>query len=344
MTKRRAVRITLALCALTALAACANAGPMDGLHAAGPTARTEDRLLVPVLWIALGVFVIVEGLILFSAIRYRASKVKGEPVQVHGNTKMEISWTLAPALLLGIIAIPTVLTVFSLAAVPKGPNVVHIKVTGHQWWWEYEYDDVNPPIHTANEMVIPAGRQVFVQITSVDVIHSFWVPKLAGKQDAVPNRTNHLTLEAFQPGTYYGQCAQFCALSHANMRLRVIAKTPADYQTWLANQQRDAVVPTSGPAADGAKFFETFVSKTGSSCIGCHTLRGIPSAQGKVGPELTHIASRMTFAGSVLDFTPQNLTAWLTDPPSIKPGSIMPNYHLPQDAIRSLVAFLQTLK
>ncbi|GAC1409429.1 MAG: cytochrome c oxidase subunit II [Actinomycetota bacterium] len=336
--------MVLALIALAVIAtACSNAGPQDSLHPAGHTSRNQLALFVPVFWIAVGIFVVVEGLVLYISFNFREHRVKGEPVQVHGNTKMEIGWTLAPAVLLAAIAVPTVAGVFALAAVPHGPEVVHVRVVGHQWWWEYEYLDTKPVVRTATEMVIPAGKKVYVDITSADVIHSFWVPKLAGKQDAVPNRLNHLTLDADQPGTYFGQCAEFCALSHTNMKLRVVAKSPADYAAWLENQKKEAMMPAGGLAAAGAKVFTEFSTKSGS-CIGCHTLRGIPAAQGRIGPELTHFFSRSTFAGSILDVNAENLTKWLQNPPGIKPGSIMPNYHIPQDAIQQLVAFLLSLK
>jgi cytochrome c oxidase subunit 2 len=278
------------------------------------------------------------------AFRFREKKNQAPPVQVHGNTKIEIGWTLAPALILAALAVPTVATIFSLATPARGADVVHITVTGHRWWWEYEYTDAKPSFRTATEMVIPVGRPVDLRITAIDVIHSFWIPKLAGKQDAIPNRNAPLTIQADKPGTYWGQCAEYCGLSHANMRLRVVAMTSADYDAWFRNQQQDANIGSlQGLAAQGAQDFATFKTATGA-CIACHTLRGIPAAQGQVGPDLTHLASRSVFAGAIMELNAANLEAWLHDPPGIKPGSVMPNYHIPADTIQALVAFLLTLK
>lgn len=344
MTTKRARRIAglaLAVAALFVLSACKNVGPQDFLNPEGPLAKRQHRLFVPVFWIATGVFVLVEGMILVALLKYRERKGAQAPVQTHGNTRLEIGWTIAPAALLAGIAVPVVLMIFSLAEVPKGPDVVNVRVVGHQWWWEYQYTDTKPAVKTATELVIPTGRKVHLKVTSVDVLHSFWVPKLGGKQDAVPGRDNPLTIEATDPGTYHGQCAEFCALSHANMRLRVVALPPAEFDAWLKGQQRDAVIPAAGLAAEGARVFAAFGNGT---CMQCHTLRGIEGARGEVGPDLTHFASRATFAGAIFDLDAKTLETWLRDPPAVKPGSIMPNYHIPADAIRALVQFLLSLK
>ncbi|MGH2830022.1 MAG: cytochrome c oxidase subunit II, partial [Actinomycetota bacterium] len=255
-TTRRGRRIAKTLLACAALglllAACKNVGPMDALNPEGPIARRQHGLFVPVFWIAAAMFVLVEGGIVFAVLKFRDRRNAAAPVQIHGNTRLELGWTIAPAVLLGVIAIPVVVLIFSLAEVPRGPDVVHVRVTGHQWWWEYEYLDADPVVATANEMVIPTGRRIAIEVTSDDVIHSFWVPKLGGKQDAIPGRSNPLTLVADKTGTYYGQCAEFCALSHANMKLRVVAMPPAEFDRWLAGQQRPAAVPPTGAAAQGA--------------------------------------------------------------------------------------------
>lgn len=345
MTTKRArtiLKVLLSAAALLVLlSACKNVGPQDALNPEGPIAEREHRLFVPVFWIAAAIFLLVEGGIVYTIWKFRARGRGTEPVQIHGNTRLEIGWTIAPAVLLGIVAIPTVAMIFSLAEVPKGEDVVRIRVTGHQWWWEYEYLDEEPAFSTANEMVIPTGRRVALDVTSDDVIHSFWVPKLGGKQDAIPGRINPLTLLADTPGVYFGQCAEFCALSHANMKLRVVAKAPAEYAAWLEGQLRDATIPTAGPEAAGARAFATF---SNNACMSCHTIRGMQGATGTIGPDLTHFASRETFAGSIFDMNRQDLIQWLRDPPKVKPGSIMPNYHIPQDVIDSLVAFLLSLK
>lgn len=320
------------------LAACKNVGPQDALNPEGPVAQREHNLFVPVFWLAAAIFVVVEGAIVAALIRFRAKRKAENPVQIHGNQRVEIAWTLAPAVLLAGIAGPTVFTVVDLARKPVGANVLNVEVVGHQWWWEYRYTDLG--FTTGNELVIPTNRPVYLRVTSDDVIHSFWVPKLAGKQDAVPGRHNPLTLSATQPGVYWGQCAEFCALSHANMRLRVVAKEEDAFRDWVTGQQADAA--SAALATEGAKIFQNFQSDAGT-CIACHTIRGIPNAQGKIGPDLTHFASRDTFAGSMFPRDAAHLTAWLDDPPEVKPGSIMPNLPLTNDMIAKLVDFLMRL-
>ena len=349
--KRRAVLwIGLILLALAA-AACASKAPQDTLKPVGPVAREENNLFTPVFWIAAGVFVLVEGGILFIIAKFRRRSEADQPVQIHGNKRLEILWTILPAALLAGIAIPVVLTIFDVAQKPVGADVVHINLTAHQWWWQYEYTDFKTPqgqtIQTANELVIPTGRWVYLTMTSADVIHSYWVPKLAGKQDVIPGRITHLKLRSDVPGVFNGQCAEFCALSHANMRLKVIAQSPADFDAWVQNEIRPAAPPTD----------QLVMQRLQMTCFACHNIGGVPGNGGaRVGPDLTHFASRTSFAGSMLEMTPANIALWLKDPPGIKPGvpidltgkekygTMMPNYHLSADEIQALVAYLSSLK
>ncbi len=262
-------RFAAALTGLLVLAtACSRQDqPQDVLNPQGPVARQLDRLWDPVFAIAIAIFVLVEGLIIFVMLRYRARSDDDAPVQVHGNTAFEIGWTILPALLLVIVGFFTVSTLVDLDRAPKG-DVLNVKVTGHQWWWEYEYSDYK--VTTANELHIPVGRPVFVKVASVDVIHSFWAPALAGKMDAIPGRENHLKLEADKPGqTYLGQCTEYCGISHANMRIQVITHTQADFARWIAEQQRAAGLPTSGDAAEGLALFRA------KGCGGCHAVTGL---------------------------------------------------------------------
>ena len=247
-----------------------------------------------------------------------------------------------PAVLLATLAFPTVTTIFSLARMPK--NALQIHVEAQQWWWKYTYPKqrgVPAQFTNANELHIPVGRPIELSLNSNDVIHSYWVPELAGKQDVVPARTNHLKLEATHPGTFLGTCVEFCGLSHANMRLRVIAETPAEFEKWAANQAKPFHPPTSAAAQRGMKIF------LAQQCVGCHTIRGT-SAAGNVGPDLTHVATRETFAGGIFRFNSHNLRLWLTDAPAEKPGSKMPagvaTMGLTQSDITSLIAFLEGLK
>ena len=329
----------LVLLTLLVLAGCAKDAPQDTLAPAGPIAHKIDNLFMPIFWAAVvPIFILVEGLVIVTVIKHRHRPGRPDPVQVHGNTKMEIGWTALPALILLTVAIPTISTIFEVSREPKG-DVVRVDVFGHMWWWEYQYPDLK--ISTANELHIPTGRPVRLTLQTIEpglpaakgeqfatgVIHSFWVPKLAGKQDVVPGRKNKLTIEASEPGTYSGQCAEYCNLSHANMRLKVMAQAPSDFDAWVAAQRRPAALPTSGLAAEGAKLF------TQKGCVGCHTLQGIEGATARVGPNLTHLQGRTSFAGAMFDLTAENLKKWVTDPLVMKPmrperGTGMPNLGL----------------
>jgi cytochrome c oxidase subunit 2 len=182
-------------------------------------------------------------------------------------------------------------------------------------------------------------------VTSVDVIHSFWIPRLAGKQDLEPGRMNHLTIEASEAGTYLGQCAEYCGFSHANMRLRVMAQAPTDFEAWTAAQAQPATTPIAGSmAAAGMDLFQNGRFASGLQCTGCHTINGLEGASGIVGPNLTHFADRTTFAGATFADTSENLDGWLHDPPALKPGADMPNLGLSQAQIDELIAYLESLK
>lgn len=351
MTNRTARGARARLWALLAgigvlLSACAEQAPQDTLEPEGPVARDIQNLFVPVFWIAVAVFVLVQGVLLVAAFRFRRRKGHEDdiPEQVHGNTRMEIGWTIAPAVILAVIAVPTIGRIIDLAEKPKN-NPLEVTVYGQQWWWEYEYD--NGAV-AANELRIPTDRPVYLTMTSRDVIHSFWVPKLAGKKDVVPGRWHYLTIQADEPGEFYGQCVEFCGASHANMRLRVIAMEPADFDAWMADQTADAAEPAPGTlAAEGKALFQ------GRGCAGCHTIRGVnelprdlevlPTGR-EWAPDLTHVGSRGTFAGSLFELNPTELAQWLRNPPARKDGSLMPNLGLSQAEIEQLVAYLLSLK
>ena len=324
--------MTLGLLGLVA-AACAADAPMDTFKPAGPNARTIDNLITPVFWVAGVVFVAVEGMALIFVIRYRDRGEGPEPVQIHGNSRLEVGWTLIPAAILVTIAIPTIATIFNLASKPA--NAINVTVTARQWWWEYNYTDLG--VVTANELHMPVGQPLEITLIGADVIHSFWVPSLAGKTDVVPGRENHMNITGDKVGTYLGQCTEFCGLSHANMRLKAMVQTPADFEKWVDDQRLAAATPAPGtPAADGLALFSA------KGCSGCHTVGGVSA--GMAGPNLTHLASRTSFAGAIFDLTPENLAMWLRDPPGVKPGAKMPNLNLSGDEISKLVAYLETLK
>jgi cytochrome c oxidase subunit 2 len=330
--RRLRLGAALSLLAMVA-AACASNAPQDTLKPAGPNARTIDHLINPVFLVAAVVFVAVEGMALVFVIRYRHREGAPEPVQVHGNTRLEVGWTLIPALILLTIAVPTIATIFKLARKPA--NAINVTVTAHQWWWEYNYTDLG--VVTANELHMPTNRPLELTLVGADVIHSFWVPKLSGKTDVVPGRQNHMNISGDKVGTYLGQCTEFCGLSHANMRLKAMVQSPQDFQAWVDNQRLAAAAPAPGsPAADGLALFSA------KGCSGCHTVEGVSA--GKVGPNLTHLSSRTSFAGSMFALNPDNLRLWLRNPPGVKPGSKMPNLNLSGDEITKLIAYLETLK
>jgi cytochrome c oxidase subunit II len=315
------------------LAACGRDLPYNGLNPAGPVADKQFELFTLVFWIAVVVFVLVEGLLVVALIRFRRRSADDTPKQVHGNTRLEMIWTVLPALLLAGVAVPTVGTIFDLAERPAG-EVVEINVTGHQWWWEVEYPQLD--VVTANEIHVPTDRPVVATLTSDDVIHSFWVPRLAGKQDLVPGRTSTLNFAAPNAGTYLGECAEFCGLSHALMLFRVVAESPSEFDAWVDGQLQGAAAPPTE--------VEQLVTNT---CMSCHVIRGVesPLPPSQVpAPDLTHVGARQTIVAGLLDLNDENLARWLRNPPAVKPGSKMPNYHLTDDQIEALVAYLRSLQ
>ena len=317
------------------LAACAENAPQDTLEPMGDVARRIADLINPVFIVAGVVFVLVEGLVLLVIIKFRARPDSPEPEQIHGNTRLEVGWTLAPALILLAVAVPTIATIFDLAKKPD--NAINVTVTGRQFWWEYRYDDLG--VVTANELRMPVGRPVELTLNSIDVIHSYWIPPLGGKMDVVPGRDNRMHLEADAPGEYLGQCTEFCGDSHANMRAKAIAMPAADFDAWVAGQRAAAVTATAGTAAEeGAS---VFVSR---GCGSCHTVAGV--SEGTIGPNLTHFATRTSFAGSMFDNNDANLRKWLSDPQGVKPGNkmIIPGGKLNPDEVTKLIAYLNSLR
>lgn len=352
------------------LAACSSTASQDSLKPAGPNAQNIHDLFIPVFWIAAVIFVIVEVALVAFAIRFRHRPGRDTiPPQIHGNARLEIAWTILPALILAGVAVPTVATIFDLKRDP-GPDALQVNVLAHQFWWEFDYPGEG--VVTANELHIPVDTTVLLTLCGAgngyggipvaspcqpggadgpqpagvgnDVIHSFWVPQLAGTQDVVPGRANTLLLQASETGTFSGQCKEFCGLSHAYMRFRVVVQSPADYERWLADQRMAAVSPTEGSlAATGAQLF------LNGQCIACHAIDGLETADGRPlvangGPNLTHFASRDCFAGCILEMNEANIKAWLDNPPAIKAGSWMPDYGLTPQEIDALTAYLQTLE
>jgi cytochrome c oxidase subunit 2 len=308
--------------------------PQTTLSPKSDYAWAIQRLLdQQVFWVAV-IFVLVLLAIVFIMIRFRARPGSPEPKHIHGNTALEIAWTIAPAVILTLVAVPTVTTIYKTQGeAPAG--ALHVRAIGHQWWWEFVYPELG--VTTGSEMHVPMGRPVAVDIETGDVLHSFWFPAIGGKRDAIPGRVNHMFFTADTTGTFPGQCAELCGVSHANMRMKLIVGTSDEFEAWVAGQKLGpAASDSSSLAAQGGQFFKQ------SACIACHTVSGVSA--GVIGPNLTHVGSRSIIAGGIYDNTPEMLAQWLMNPPARKPGSLMPNLGLTRDQVTMLVAYLTSLK
>jgi cytochrome c oxidase subunit 2 len=325
--------------ALLAVAVSACAGDryaQSTLHPKSDFAWLIQDLFVGTFWWAVLVFVVVEGLLLYAVIRYRARPGAPAPKHIHGHTALEIGWTIAPALILVFIAVPTVQAIFrTQGEAPEG--ALRVEVVGHQWWWEFRYPELG--IVTANELHLPVGKPVALEMTTVDVLHSFWIPALGGKRDVINNRVNRLSFTPDSLGEYLGQCAEYCGASHANMRMRAVVESEADFQAWVAREAGGPAPLDSGSLAwQGRQIFSR------QACIGCHTMKGVPVAVGKIGPDLSHVGSRRTIAAGLFPNTTENLRRWVAHAPDMKPGSLMPPMLLSDAELDALVAYLQSAK
>jgi cytochrome c oxidase subunit 2 len=347
---RRLARLTTVVGSAVLLSACSiielDDNPLTTFEPGGPFAREIDDLFWLVFWIATAVFALVMGALVFILFVFKDRKKEGqkEPKQLHGSPKLEIAWTIIPALILAVIAVPTVASIFDLTEC--SPEAIDVEVIGHQWWFEYYYPDAD--VYTANVMVVPAGDEVCARLTSDDVVHNFWIPALNGKRYLIPGQTTELRLQADEPGEYWGHCAEFCGLSHSLMRARVHAVSDAEFDQWIEAQQQPAALPLEGdPGYEG---YQLYLDKR---CVQCHTAR-FDEAEASVllpreafnGPELTHFASRNVFAGATLPEegeTYENaLKRWLADPPAVKPGSFMPDLALTEQEIDALIVWLES--
>ena len=353
---RHLILLFLSLVAILLIVSCGDQSTFD---AKGEIARRQLELFWIIFGLGTFVFVIVEGVLIYSAFRFRRRPGDGIPKQVHGHTKLEVAWTIAPAIILVGIAIPTLIVLFDtdIKAAPTDVPKIEVEVIAHQWWFEFRYPELG--VATANELHVPVGARVDLALHSDDVIHSFWVPNLGGKLDIVPRNVNETWFIADETGIYKGQCAEFCGYAHALMRFRVVVETQAEFDQWVANYTSAPVTP-SGEAAQGATLF---LSK---GCILCHSKDGAETAafresQRKAffagdpvvpGPNLTHFATRNTMAAGIVPLTEGNIKSWLTDPNILKPGNRMadraavyndPSQALTTDEISALTAYLLTL-
>ncbi|MBI4213145.1 MAG: cytochrome c oxidase subunit II [Chloroflexi bacterium] len=337
--------LALSASACTQFAANAPSVPQTTVFPVSDVGGLIQGLYELIFWMALVVFVGVEGFFVYAILRFRRRAGDNTiPAQIHGNTRLEIAWTIIPSVVLLIIAVPTIATIFRQDAVPSagasGEPPMKILVTGRQWFWEFRYPDLRGAPLAVNEVHVPVNRTVVFELRSADVVHSFWIPRLGGKMDVIPTRVNHLWFTPLETGEFFGQCVEFCGIQHANMRVRLYVDTAAEFQNWAARQAADAASPASPQAQQGAVIFQR------GACPACHTIKGT-SAGGTIGPDLTHVGSRSTLAAGMLQNTYENLTHWIADPQGIKPGSKMryPNDLPPSPGEAALMAaYLQSLK
>lgn len=321
------------------LSGCLGETNLTALDPKGPQSEwLFDNMLLSLYVMAL-VTIVVFAIYFIILAKFRRKPGDDEiPKQVHGNTALEITWTVIPIILLTILAVPTITGTFMLADMEPDPEVgedtVYVKVTGHQFWWQFDYEDEG--FTAGNDVYIPVGEKVIFELHAQDVIHSFWVPALGGKVDTIPGITNHLWLEATEPGIYKGKCAELCGASHALMDFKVIALERDDYDAWVEGMQADQVEPTDTLAQQGREVFEA------QSCIGCHAVGGMGTA---AGPALTDFANRQTI-GNYLENNDENLEAWIRDAEALKQGAVMPAYpetKLSDEDMEALIAYLRSL-
>jgi cytochrome c oxidase subunit 2 len=315
--------------------------PTSIFSPAATPARSIFNLSMLVLSVTAIIFFIVAGLLLYALIRYRSRPTDStrEPAQVYGSNQIELSWTVIPILIVVMIFLTTTRVILSTESISKPDSALDVMVIGHQFWWEYRYPKLG--VITANELHIPVSdptkpTPTYLEMSSADTDHSFWIPRLAGKMDLIPNRINTMWIDPTEPGLYLGQCAQYCGVQHAKMLLRIYAQSPEEFAAWIQQQQQPAEQNLSGAAAEGQIVFMH------NACINCHTIAGT-AATGRFGPDLTHLASRDTIASGPIQNTPTNLRKWIDDPNSMKPGVLMPSMHLSDHDLDVITAYLATL-
>lgn len=315
--------------------------PLHTMDPKSDVTRDVQGLYIILFSAATVVFFAVMAGLLYITLRFKRKPGDPIPLQTHGNRSLEILWTIIPSVILIVILVPTWQVIYKTANAPE--NSMQITVTGHQWWWEIEYPDLE--IATSNEVHVPINVPVEITLKSKDVIHSFWVPQIIGKKDMVPGLENMIWFTAEEAGTYYGQCVEFCGESHANMKFDLVVDSTEDFEIWKANQLQNAKEP-QGLALEGLTIF------TSKGCTGCHKIEGTV-AMGTIGPNLTHIGSRNKIAAGMLDNNADDIAKWIRNPEEIKPGNLMSKtggmytdtkFALSEDEIQALVAYIQSLK
>ena len=337
----RSVRVCFAICLLLAVAlASGQSATLDVptpniLDTASPNAAEVSKLF----WLVMGFSIFVMAIVVAFMIAGIVGGVRDrnhdeEPPQTHGNLKLELAWTIIPLIILAILLVPTLSAIYQLDGFAAPDDAIEVNVVGRQFWWEMTYRDSG--VITANEVVAPVGTPVKLNLASADTMHSFWIPQVAGKTDLIPGNQRTLWFTPDREGVFYGQCAEICGASHANMRLRLVALSPENYQTWLAAAQKPAETPQAELAVTGSQLF---ISK---GCVNCHAVQGV-NTYNRTGPDLSHIGSRTSIAAGMLPNTRENMIRWLRYTDTVKPGVAMPNLGLSQEEAESLTAYLETL-
>jgi len=303
-------------------------------------AQSVFEISMLVLWICVGIFVIVGGLLLYTIIRFRRRRGDDgrEPPQVYGSNQIELAWTVIPLLIVFVLVLVTARTIGEVQNAVLPSDALRVTIVGHQWWWEIRYPSLG--IVTANELHVPVSgpekhMPTILKLESADVVHSFWVPQLAGKTDVIPNRNNTMWIEPWQSGTYLGQCAEYCGTQHARMLLRVVVHSQEEFARWVTGQRQPVV--NDPHVHTGRDLFQS------TACMNCHTI-GETVASGTFGPDLSHLMSRATLAAGAAANTPENLRAWVRNPQQLKPGNLMPDMKLSEEELDQLVAYLLTLR
>lgn len=313
--------------------------PTNIFAPAATPAHSIFTLSIFVLVITAAIFLVVAGLLAYVLIRYRQREqdADAEPAQIYGSNQIELSWTVIPILIVVVLFLSTARIVLGTESAPKPATALDVVAIGHQYWWEFHYPSLG--ITTANELHVPTSiatspTPTYLELSSADTDHSFWVPRLAGKTDLIPNRINRMWIDPSTPGLYLGQCAQYCGVEHAKMLLRVYVQSPADFARWVEQQKQPGV--QDARVAEGRSIFEN------NTCANCHAITGT-RGKGRFGPDLTHLASRDTLASGIVANTAANLKVWIDNPDTFKPGSLMPPMHLSGHDMDALVAYLDTL-
>ncbi|MDA1105149.1 MAG: cytochrome c oxidase subunit II [Planctomycetota bacterium] len=311
--------------------------PTSIFHPAGPAATHLNDVIWLVVGVTAAIGVVVLTLLGVAIVKGRrpAGLSPGaEPTQVFGSNQVELAWTVVPTVIVFLLTLVTVRVIRDVDLTEMPDGALRVQVIGHQWWWEYRYPELG--IVTANELVVPVGRKIWLELESADVSHSWWVPRLAGKRDVIPNYQTNTWFQADATGTYLGQCAEYCGTAHAGMLLRVDAIDAAAFEAWSTAQRSTAADPSSAVAMRGRAVFESL------ACASCHTVSGV--SDGLFGPDLSHVASRATLGSGAIDFSEDNVRRWIDNPQAIKPGCNMPSLGLTPDELTAVVAYLMGLR